>query len=164
MTQPLNPVDGLLAAIACAVEEWKGKNTAEAIKKTVTDLLNKESEQITLRLLGFNDRYGKWEVDHCNGRGGNSAAGDYLRTFQKTAIQEWFQSVAMPKITPALQKNLAKDLQKTYDEFLSRGVREEVIAQAGRDAKELVKQLTVSNQAENYLKVLTLLNPETKTD
>lgn len=164
MTTPVNPVDGLLAAIACAVEEWKGKNTAENIKKTVTDLLDSESKQLTLKLLGFDDRWGKWEVDHCNGRSGESAAGAYLRDIQKTAIQDWFEAVSMPTITPALKKQLGTQLQKTYEEQLAYSIRKAVVVQADADAQELVKQLTVSNQAENYLKVLTLLNPEIKTD
>jgi hypothetical protein len=87
MPAQVNPVDSLLTSIACAVEEWKAKNTKEVIKTTVTELLDKESKQLTLKLLGFEDRWGKWEVDHCNGRGGESAAGDYLRIAQKTAIQ-----------------------------------------------------------------------------
>jgi hypothetical protein len=72
--------------------------------------------------------------------------------------------MGMPKITPALKTNLSKEMQKTYDDYLRIGVRTAVIEQADRDAKELVQQLTVANQAENYLKVVKLLHPQTNTD
>lgn len=164
MTDLVNPVDGVLEAIALAVAQWKEKNTEETIKKKVVDLLNKNSEEITLKLLGFNNRYGKWELDHCNGRSGTSAAGDYLTTMQQTAIQEWLQTVTMPKLSNAMKNRLSKDMQHDYEHTLHKVVREAVLRQAEVDAQALISKLTVSNQAENYLKVVKLLHPQTNTD
>ena len=164
MTDLVNPVDGVLEAIALAVAQWKEENTEETIKKKVIDLLNKNSEEITLKLLGFNNRHGQWALDHCNGRSGNSAAGDYLTTIQQTAIQEWMQTVTMPKLSNAMKDKLSKDMRHDYEHTLHKVIREAVFRQAEVDAQALISKLTVSNQAENYLKVVKLLHPQTNTD
>lgn len=164
MSELVNPVDGVLEAIATAVAQWKENNTEASIKKKVTDLLNKNSEELTMKLLGFNHHYAKWELDHCNGRSGNSAAGDYLRQVQQIAIQEWMKTLTMPKLPDAVAKRLKKEMQSDYEYHLLKDVRDAVSAQATADAKDIVAKLTVSNQAENYLKVVKLLHPQTNTD
>lgn len=164
MSELVNPVDGVLEAIATAVAQWKENNTEASIKKKVTDLLNKNSEELTMKLLGFNDRYNKWELDHCNGRSGNSAAGDYLRQVQQAAIQEWMKTATMPKLSDATVNRLKKEMQSDYEYQLLKSVRDAVSDQATADAKDIVAKLTVSNQAENYLKVVKLLHPQTNTD
>lgn len=164
MSELVNPVDGVLEAIATAVAQWKENNTEASIKKKVTDLLNRNSEELTMKLLGFNNRCDKWELDHCNGRSGNSAAGDHLRQVQQIAIQEWMKTITMPKLPDAVAKQLKKEMQSDYEYRLLKDVRDAVSAQATADAKDIVAKLTVSNQAENYLKVVKLLHPQTNTD
>lgn len=160
----INPVDGVLEVIALAVEEWKLQNTPEHIKEQVTDLLNQNREQVTLNLLGLEKGWGKWTVDHCNGRNGNSAAGDYLRKVQQEAIEEWFTSMCMPVLSSKTKASIQKSMQEDYEHMFKQQLRRKISEMAERDATALVEKLSVSNQAENYLKVVKLLHPQTNTD
>jgi predicted AAA+ superfamily ATPase len=151
------PVDSILPHIALAVAEWKAENTEEKIKKTVIDLLEKESKQIVLKLLGFSESWGKWEVDHCNGRGGQSAAGDYLTKVQQEAIQEWLKGAVMPTLDKATKASMQKSAQQEYSYNLTRLVREYAVSQAERDAQTVIKQLVASDQVGSYLKAMALI-------
>lgn len=153
------PVDSILPHIAAAVAEWKAEHTGEKIKETVINLLNKESKQIVLKLLGFSESWGKWEVDHYNGRGGQSAAGDYLTKVQQEAIQEWLKCAVMPTLDKATKASMQKSAQQEYTYNLNRLVREYAISQAEFDAKAVIQQLVASDQVGNYLKVMALIEP-----
>lgn len=158
MTEPINPLDELLPFIASAIQEWKNQHTEESIKATVTDLLNKESKQLVLKLLGFSDHWGKWEVDYCNGRGGNSAAGDFLRKTQQEAIEAFLATVTMPALDKKLKGDLTKSISNDYQLALQRSLRERVHTKADQDAKDIIEELTGSKQIDNYLKIMQLIN------
>ena len=160
--EPINPLDSLLPYIASAIQEWKQKNTEESIKDTVTGLLNKESKQMVLKLLGFTEHWGKWEVDSCNGRSGESAAGDFLRKSQQSAIEDFLKTVPMPVLTKREEAEILKSVKQDYVYQLQRSVRDLVQTKADDDAKELVAELVGSKQLDNYLKVMQLINMKDK--
>lgn len=153
------PIDAVLAEIATALEKWKAQHTPERIKEVVHSKLDKGTEHILLKLLGFETGYnGQWQVDHCNGRSGNSAVGDYLRETQKEAIQEWFNRIKLPTLTSTTQKSLGKAYRDEYLRNLQYRVQEEARAHAKRDLEQLLDKLSSSNQIQNYLKTLELLS------
>lgn len=156
----VNPLDSLLPAIATAVNQWKANNTEESIRTKVTHLLEKHSNEITMKLLGFTDRWGKWELDHCNGRSGNSAAGDFIRKTQQDAIEAWLSTVIMPNLTPALAKSLQKQAQRAYDEILRNSVKQRVQAIAARDINTVVEKIIDSSGIDKFIQTTKLLNPE----
>ena len=153
-----NPIDYLLPVIAQAIEEWKESNTPQKLAVSVKSMLDKESKQITLKLMGFDSSYGGWTLDHCNGRAGNSLAGDYLYKFQAEAIKQWLSTVHMPVCTPDMQVALQKDAQRIYEQHLTRKVRELALQNADSDAKELIASVTKSNHVENHIKAMQLIN------
>lgn len=158
MTEAVKPIDSILPFIAAAVAEWKVKNTEESIKATVTTLLEQSRKDIVLKLLGFRESWGKWEVDHCNGRGGESAAGDFLTKVQQGAIEEWLKTTVMPTLDKKTRDSMMKSAQAEYSFNLTRLVQGYAIEQAERDAKAVIAQLVASDQVGNYLKVMTLIN------
>lgn len=158
------PVDFILPIIASAVAEWKVKNTPEVVKKLVMDALEKQSNSLTLRLLGFNCNWnGNWEVDHCNGRAGESAIGDHMKKSQSAAIQTWLETVTMPELTPAQLKKLQKDTQFDYYRELERALRDVAHEKAQTDAKTLIDQISKSMQIDGYLKTMALIEPKKDT-
>lgn len=157
----INPVDSVLPFIATAVEEWKDAHTEESIKRTVTDLLNKNKEQVVLKLLGFSSSWGKWEVDHCNGRNGNSAAGDFLRDVQQKAIEDWMTNLILPTLCKADINAINKSAQQDYMYELRKKVRELAISQANRDAQAIIQSIVQSNQIAARLKVMQLIDKPT---
>ena len=163
MDQPTNPVDELLPIIAQAVAQWKQRNTVEKISATVTQALDKQAQTILLKLLGFDaNHWGKdvWELDHCNGRNGNSAAGDFIRTTQAEAVKAWLSTVAMPNLSPAITKSIVASCRDEYKRALERHIYGIVEKQAEEDAKTLVANISKSNHIDKYLKVMSLINME----
>ena len=154
----LNPLDEVLSIMAEAVAEWKAVNTEKKLKKRVKDLLDKNSETITMKLLGFNDSWGKWELDHCNGRSGESAAGDYLKKVKQAAIQEWMESLELPKISPALKAKLGKQLKDEFENKVRYAARSFIEQKATQGTTKALEEITSSKNLDSYLKTISLLS------
>lgn len=160
MTPPINVVDQYIPLIAQAVTKWQEKNTPETIHAHVHQMLDKASKEVVMKLLGFNDSWGKWELDHCNGRSGNSPAGEFITKVQQSAVQDWLATVAMPKLTEELQASLVKQAQNEYEQRMSNAIREKARQLAEADAKTLVTALTQSQHINNYLAAMQLITQE----
>ena len=104
MTTKINVIDDAIPIIAEAVAEWKIRNSEEVLKRRVHALLDESSNEVVMKLLGFKESWGKWELDHCNGRSGNSPAGEYLKNAQQGAIAEWLKTAALPKLPRSRHK------------------------------------------------------------
>ena len=149
----------LLPFIAAAVDEWQEKNPPDVVKQKVFDRLDAMQDEIAMKLLGFKQSWGNWEVDHGNGRSGNSAAGDFIKRVQQDAIEEWFRTVAMPTLSETEQLALQKSMQAHYESCLKKDLRSRVASAAKHDLDTLVNKLVASNQIDNYLRVQELINP-----
>ena len=154
---PCNPLDALIPMIAVTVEKWREEHTPEKVTRKVESLLEDKADEIVAKLLGFNDRWGKWEVDHCNGRGGESAAGDYLRRVHQQAIEEWFNTLLIPKMPKTLSVKLRESLQRDFDRVMQQRMHELVRDYADKEAERLFEELKVSSMLDNYLKTLQLI-------
>ena len=161
-TQPVNPLDELLPVIAQAVASWQAIHTPATIKERVTELLDKSREEIILKLLGFDKCgwEGKWVLDHCNGRSGESAAGDYLRSVQADAIKEWLANIPMPVMSPKMLSNFKKQYQQEFDQRVQYQLQKLITQEADKRAAELFKNITSSNQLDDYMKTMKLINPQ----
>lgn len=99
---------------------WKKENLRQdKIAKYVRETLNKNRDQILLKLLGFDNRWsdGKWELDHCNGRSGDSIAGDILRQHVAQAVECWIKEQAfhdLPKMADSLKKELQNEFEHEF--------------------------------------------------
>ncbi len=164
--QLTRPVDAVIPIILQAVAEWKLKNTNEALKQRVIKLLDKNSEEITLKLLGFNkDAWdGKWALDHCNGRSGESAAGDFLRKTQAEAITQWLSQVPMPTLNQTLTKQLQAEAKSSYVSAFRRALINKVEQQAEKDAAHFIQEFTKSQQIGSYVQMMQLLNTSKETE
>lgn len=156
----MQPVNDLLGTIAQVTEEWKALNTPEAVKKKVFKQLDAVSDEVVMKLLGFDCRWDKkWEIDHCNGRAGESAAGDFIREAHNEAIKEWLGQVIMPQLTPALKKKLQKMAQDEYENYITRHIRSAVTARAEMDLKQFIQDLAETPSLEGFVKLRSLIAP-----
>lgn len=96
-----------------AQEKWIRENTPEQIEKRVYEILDKRTEEVVAKLLGFSPRWGEWEIDHCNGRAGQSEAGNYLACAAKGAVVTWLEqqadSINNLKLPPTALKAIKKE-------------------------------------------------------
>ena len=159
---PTNPIDALLPAISQAVADWQAKHTPKELTQRVNKLLNDSCEEIIIKLLGFNkdSRDGRWSLDHCNGRSGESAAGDYLRQAQADAIREWLAKIPMPTMSTKMLSDFKKQYETEFNSRVKYQMRRLIEQEADKRAEQLFDELTQSNQVNDFIKVMQLISPK----
>lgn len=156
-----NPSNKLLKHVIEGIDDWVATNPPEKIKADVFKRLDKSREEIVLKLLGFEKDYnGGWKIDHCNGRSGNSIAGEYLKTHQTAIVNEWLAQAKMPEMTKTLEKSLTSGAVDEYQYEFRKRFREAVAAKAKQDAEELFSQISEDSTLEKYFKTIKLLMEE----
>lgn len=155
--EELNPINDLLTTVLKSIDQWKEKNSEEALTQRVHKLLDANAETIVLKLLGFDNRWNKWELDHCNGRKGESAAGDYLRQVQQDAIQDWLKSVQLPELSKTLSSAMKKELERDYKQYLSQFLYEYARKEADKTAKEIIESLFSQSKVDGMFKLKQLI-------
>lgn len=154
-------MENMLSIIGSTVAVWMKGNSEEALARKVKVQLDSKQEEVVCKLLGFNNKWGEWEVDNCNGRAGNSAAGDYLRSVQQDAIEEWFKSVKLPPMPSSMVKALKSEYLNTLQYQLREKLRRKAEDQANAIATELVeKYLSDEGAIDNYFKLIALLEQD----
>lgn len=119
-----------------AAAEWFDKHGSEAqVKYDVTKLLDSKREEIVANLLGFKIDWREWQVDNCNGRSGESAAGDLLRKTAGKAVDEWL--LAQAGALPTLPKGAAKAFLREYAEALEDALRDRARSMAEEEAERI---------------------------
>lgn len=157
------PLDESLQYIAQAVHQWKAENTPELIKSRVISQLNKNTESMVLKLLGFDDCNfrGGWSLDHCNGRAGDSAAGDYLRQHKQEAIEGFFKELSIDAfITTALKKKLISEFHREFESQLILEVRNKAKQVMTTHVNALVDEIAKSDNEERFHNMLKLIGAE----
>ena len=120
-----------------AVKDWLSKR--KDIAGEITKLLDGRVQEIVGKLLGFDAHWGVWEVDHCNGRSGNSAAGDWLRNEVSGAVDRWIADQAGK--LPTLPKAAIASLREDYAEAFKNELRDKLINKAKEDAAASFQQV-----------------------
>ena len=155
--EALNPINDLLSIVLKSIDKWKEKNSEEALTQRVHNLLDDNAETIVLKLLGFDNRWNKWELDHCNGRSGESAAGDYLKQVQQEAIQDWLKKVKLPELNKTLSSVMKKELEADYKRYLSQYLYEYAREEADKAAKEIIQSLFSQSKVDGMFRLQQLI-------
>ena len=131
-------VDKVLLDADKAAKEWL-KEQAPNVKDNVLRILDQRQTEIVAKLMGFSTSWGRWEVDHCNGRAGESAAGDWLREQAGEAVNAWLaeQAGKLPKLPEKAISSLRNEYTKTLEYELRQLLRNKAIS----DAKEIVQKV-----------------------
>lgn len=122
-----------------AAAQWMAEHRNK-IPQMVSSMLERRMEEVVAKLLGFDNHWGDWAVDHCNGRAGNSAAGDWLREQARDAIKAWLTAQAGK--LPTLPKHAIESLRKNYQKTLERELRTQLVSTATHKARELLFEIT----------------------
>ena len=119
-----------------AQQKWMKDNTKESIEKEVYDTLEKRKSEVVAKLLGFDPHWGKWELDHCNGRSGNSDAGMYLAQCSKHVVKDWLTAQGHDLENVKLPASLVTSIKK------------EVLSNAKRQFKRELEILLLTRMQE----------------
>ena len=140
------------------VEEWKRNNPPEAIKQKALRVLETNTNEIVAKLLGFKQEYGgRWELDHCNGRSGNSPVGVLIAQLHKEAVDEWVKKVVMPTFSPKDLDSIQKGMKSDFDYQFKSRFRQLVLAHAEQEAQRAFDQLKVTGILNNMDELTKLI-------
>ena len=124
------------------------KFDAEGIQRQIVNDLTKERRNLALKMLGFDDRWGKIEIDHSNGR--KSVASDFIDRNVGPAVQKWVDECLRPMLEErgraklhdaAVMKAVMKDFNNQFM-YAARQQMERLAAQAGKEfADALANQI-----------------------
>ena len=124
------------------------KFDAEGIQRQIVDELTKERRNLALKMLGFDDRWGKLEVDHCNSR--TSVASEFIKSQVGPAVERWTDECLRPAIgargrdklnNAAVMKAVTKDFDSQFM-YAAHQQMERLAAQAGKEfADALANQI-----------------------
>ena len=107
-----------------AASEVANDAHAESVTEQIIKDLNAQKREVTLKLLGLDDRWGKWEVDRCNGR--NSAITQYLADGAKATIHQWVNEAVAEVMTTELKSKIMQDAKKAIHKEVQDLVREKL--------------------------------------
>jgi len=130
------------------ITNWE-EDTLENIDKDLPRILNKHKDEIVRKLLGFNkDSWGKWELDHCNGRNGNSPIGERLANKQREIINTWLDNIDISPALLKMEEVVKKELASiTYYNFTKR-LREKVEKALDKRMEELANEIITKALAD----------------
>jgi hypothetical protein len=142
-----------------AIDAWLKLNTDEDLTTRVHKLLDENQKKIVLTLLGFENRWGGWEIDHCNGRAGQTPVGEYIKVTHEAAIKEWLEQVKLPPMPASAKKEIEAEMRRTYTNEVREYMRKRVIERAQADVDALLSTLSVDEFIVDMKKVHKLIKP-----
>lgn len=129
--------DKLAAQIEKAAADYDPRSVVQLI---LTDI-NKARREVTLKLLGLDNRWGRWEVDHCNGRA--SPITDFIGTEGQELISTFLRGLLHDEIT-----RLSNDPPKAIVEAFRKEVRSLLARSTSRAAEALASEMTKNITAD----------------
>ena len=140
--------DDLVEQFFVAFGNAGAKFDAEGIQREIISELTRERRALALKMLGFDDRCGKLEVDHCNGR--TSVASEFIKSQVGPAVKRWADECLRPMLEErgraklhdaAVMKAIMKDFDHRF-QYAARQQMEHLAAEAGEEfATALANQI-----------------------
>ena len=151
-------LESLVSIINESVNEWLKNQKPEQIRKQIFDTLDQAKDTIAPKLLGFNkDSWGRgWQIDHCNGRAGESVLGDYLKKHQAEGIKAFLDQLNFAEVKPLTNTEI-EGIRKEYRTHLLRCVSESIREKAHEDAERLASQVCSTDIVQTILETQKLI-------
>lgn len=164
---PIPTVEQLQERVADHLRDWLSTNAhvESRLRERVYAKLDGHADTIIVKLLGFNQSFNRWELDHCNGRSGNSAAGDYLRKKLGPAVDEWLDAQVgkLPKLNADAVKSVRDEYSSMFRRALSARLWELAKSRADEKAVAIMAEVEERMLAATKTKPLIVDEPEVTT-
>lgn len=121
-----------------AMAEWIAENAAseEQVRGRVRELMERHADDIVAKVAGFDNSWGRWEVDHCNGR--MSQVTRFVSEAARAEFQSWLKEQAggsLPALSAAQRKALRSDFVRERNDYARTALRE-LAQRAGAEIAE----------------------------
>jgi cobalamin biosynthesis Mg chelatase CobN len=95
----------------------------DIMTETVRDM-KKDMTEIMAKMMGFNNHWGRWEVDHCNGR--RSVISDVIEDKTRAVVTDWINENLTADLTKKILDKQRAELVKDFTEGVHRGARSQL--------------------------------------
>jgi hypothetical protein len=107
--------------------------------KQMPEMIHRNASGAVAEMFGFeNGNWGKWKIDHCNGR--NSTISDWIGAEAKRIFKEECEKI----ITKKLIKSIIKDAKQEIEREISRKLRYEISNTAMNACKKEIENISKS--------------------
>lgn len=162
-SDPILVYEALQAAILSKI--GKSFSDADSYAQGIADIVMKElernSKEVLLSMIGFSQRWGgQLEIDHCNGRAGQSVIGDLTRTTFKDAAIKFIEANAdqIFIVTKEEKEQIVKELRAEFKNILKLCVKQEANRAASNFLEEETKKIVEEFKEPRLLKIAQQLN------
>lgn len=124
------------------VSQELAKWTEDKLRAHITTTIENKIEFIVSTALGFESRYNRWEVDHCNGRAGESVVGQMIAQLAIDTVQKAVQkAIAEGKftLTKAHIKALSDDFEGHVRGYNARKLVAEIAEEKLKQLRDLLR-------------------------
>jgi hypothetical protein len=108
----------------------------EAVTHEVIKDLNASKREVTLKMLGLDNRWGKWEVDHCNSR--------------KSPVQSLIDDTCMEMVTTWVNDTIKEVLTDEMKKKIKANIKAAFLSEIG-DRHSYHARKMISEHAENIV-------------
>lgn len=126
------------------------------ISQEVYRRLEHSAKEIVSKFMGMDLKWGSgsnshiWEIDHCNGRAGNTLVGQYFVNRVQKVVENWLDThvlemFSVPDIFSAQQ---TQAMMSEYKRTFEHCVKKALLEKAEKDAKLYVEQLLKQSDTE----------------
>lgn len=112
----------------------------EQIKIRIRQVIEQKFEKIVSVHLGFDSKYGDWEIDHCNGRAGNSDIGKKIASLATNAVDTTIAKMMNEGKFQLAPKHI-KALEREFDSIISGYEGRKIIQSLAMKKMEKLKDL-----------------------
>jgi len=113
--QSLNPLERTADAVFQAVNEWEVENDPEHLKAKIKSELDKQAFSIAMQLLGFSDKWGKWEIASHS----DSPIKKFVEEVAEKAAQEFLAQMPVLTFNDSLKKQLVNEVKCRFKDRAS---------------------------------------------
>jgi hypothetical protein len=127
--------------------DWLKKKSG-SIETDVIAYLEKRHKELIIRMLGFNiDKWSdKIEIDYCNGRSGQTTAGQAFIAANKEAVDKWMKELTkLPRLTKPEKERVKKEYKESLLSALRRAAYEHGEINGNRYMGEIIDEVTASS-------------------
>lgn len=119
---------------------------ADKIVKEIVNDMRKHQQDLAMKVIGMDNRYGSWDVDYCNGRMSNITAfvnntcGKMLEEELQAMLKEEIEGLRS-KVRPAVKKAIVKELQNRYNRSIEESAKSIVSSLVQHVANEFKQEV-----------------------
>jgi len=148
-----SPIEKANAVLLQAVADWERTNTPEALRERVIELLNSKRDEAILKIIGFDNRWGRWEIS-------SKDINPISMTIQR-AVEE-----AVPllgdiaqnlKFSPSLKNRLIKEATVQFEDSVSGAIYRNTQRLIEAKVEEELKVLASSEELNKIIQLRSVI-------